>query len=142
MRRPEPEPRDPPWDDLYRQWHDAREAREAEQVRATADAALRRVRDLQSDDFTWLMDALEDTDKRWFVAGLFAEHALPRRLFEPMLAAALRDCDATEVKHLVRPCSKTFGTPRVVEWFRRAKELGLASTESIQKAEYWAGKLK
>ena len=138
MPRRHTEPRNPPWESVFRQWHDGRESRNRDQVVDAADTALRRVRDLCAEDFSWFEHALMDAERRWFVAALFAQHSLPRRLFEPMLQAALRDCDATEVKYLVRPCAQTFGAARVNAWLEHARESRLGSADDIAKAAYWA----
>ncbi len=127
----------PPWEDLFARWRKARSTRSSD-LRTVADIALRRIRNLSAEDLAWFESSLEDADRRWFVAALYRNDPLPRRLFDPMMLASLRDADASAVQEFVRPCCETFGSDRVDAWLTRAEAACLADSQAIAKARYKA----
>jgi hypothetical protein len=66
------------------------------------------------DDTTWLVAALQDERRRWFVARLAdLAGSVPESLFEPMLISAAEAADPSLNKFFIRPCIQSFGAERV-----------------------------
>jgi len=92
------------------------------------------------EDVTWFKNALENEQRKFFVAFVLKEpHKVPETLYESMMRAAVYERDPSKNKAFVKPCIVTFGLRRVnetlLEWFERGSDLEKAG--SVQ-AMYWA----
>jgi hypothetical protein len=80
------------------------------------------------EDVTWFRNALEDEQRKFFVAFVLEE---PRKvletLYEPMMRAAIYERDPSKNRAFVLPCVATFGLCRVsgtlLEWFATGSDL-------------------
>lgn len=132
------EARDDTWDDLYRLWAAAREtSRDAEDGRTAA--ARRRVGRNTQDDWRWLAEALADPERKWFVARMFAQAPVPRRLLGPMLRAGVLERNPSANRRFIEPCVASLGGRRVLEGLLRYLESGNdAEKAGAVSALYWA----
>jgi hypothetical protein len=65
-------------------------------------------------DIDWIQSALEDEEKKWFVASVFRRATnIPEPLFAPLLRAAVYERDASFNRFFVDPCIDHFGPLRV-----------------------------
>jgi len=84
------------------------------------------------DDLEWLSSALRDNRKRWFVANLaLRAGTVPEPLFEPMLMAAVHAREPSfGPRFFVAPCSRVFGSGRVIEYLVSVAE-GSLNPEAV-----------
>jgi hypothetical protein len=91
-----------------------------------------------SPDMDWLIAALEDPDMRWFVKEIVrVKTALPPRLLEPMLRAAVRERDPQNELY-VRPCVAELGANEVGRRLLRTFNIGdRAEKAGAARLSYW-----
>lgn len=129
------------WDEYYDAYRNAFDNRE----RARAYEILEEARKLVSDraQRAWLHQALEDTERRWFVASVFATQPVPKALREPMLRAALTaPVDASAVQSFIIPLAETFGPEDILGRLKAAKQADPQMAIPVDKASYWVGWIK
>jgi hypothetical protein len=91
-------------------------------------------------DLEWLIAALTDAERKWFVARALARgRQMPRGLFAPMIRAAVYEVNPSFNRQFIEPCIWAFG-PRLVN---EALLDYLASGTDFEKAGaanalYWA----
>lgn len=126
------------WDSLYSRWRVARDERRATEFVAVSAEAVRASQEPSREDLTWFANALSDRWMRWFVATLYAKRPVPKRLFEPMIRAAVTDCDASDCRRFIGPCVETFGCEAVVdELGKHALDEDYKVRKGVQKCLYW-----
>ncbi len=130
------------WNGYYERYRAAQASNQNAEAYAVIGEARRNVAaDSGPDRWKWLVEALGDPERRWFVASVFARQPVPSRLFEPMIQAALlAPVDASHVQHFIVPLAETFGGDKVSNRLRElAKDCSSELRTSIGKAGYWAG---
>jgi len=126
------------WDECLEQYQAAEKAPD----RARAWQILEAARKLVSDPAQrgWLLRALEDVDRRWFVAAVFARQPVPGALREPMLRAALTEpVDASAVRAFIIPLAETFGIEDIAQCLKAVRNTSPQMAEAVGKAGYWLG---
>jgi hypothetical protein len=106
-----------------------------------ASAAVERLQAASQSDLKWLVGALCDERRKWFVADL-ARRAqfLPDNMCEPLLRASVEELSPEFNRRFVEPCKRVFGARRVNEYLLAVLESG----DDFHKAGavcalYWAG---
>ena len=127
------------WDSHYTEWQAARAGRHNAEAHRIIEAARKRISEDRVHGWTWCREALRDRERKWFVAALFKYQPVPRRLFQPMLDAAVVDVDASSNRLFIEPCVETFGNVAVVGALTAMKASGRVSEQQIKMALYWAG---
>lgn len=61
------------------------------------------------DEWNSLSDALDDDERKWFVAAIFSRSPVPKRLLNPMIRAAVYEVNPSLNKHFVSPCIASYG---------------------------------
>jgi hypothetical protein len=90
-------------------------------------------------DWAWLRHALLDSRQKWFVAAIFSKHSLPRRLFSPMIAAAVHEINPSLNKQFVLPCVASYDHRKVNESLLEIFETGSNFEKAgAANALYWA----
>ena len=102
------------WDSHYTEWQAARAGRHNAQAHRIVEAARKQISEDRVHGWTWCREGLKDRQRKWFVAALFEYQPVPRRLFQPMLDAAVVDVDASSNRLFIEPCVETFGNVAVV----------------------------
>jgi hypothetical protein len=130
-------PADATWDELYRRWAEVRLQAGEEAPRRLRTARKRLARNTP-DDWRWLAEALADAERKWFVAGIFKIHSVPRRLLGPMLQAGVRETNPSANRWLIEPCVESHGARQVLEMLLRYLETGSDSEKAgAASALYW-----
>lgn len=101
---------------------------------------------LSYEDIQWLIQALEDEQRKWFVTFIVNKitGSLPKRLkrvlFSPLIRAAVYERNPSLNRYFVEPCVAVFGHRRVNEALLDLVEQG-SNFEKVGavKALYWAG---
>lgn len=125
------------WDELYKRWNDALASRRNSEAQEHLQVARKRISQNSAEDWDWLQSALVDPARKWFVARLFVRQPIPRRLFAPMMRAAVVDVDASSNKWMITPCLETFGREAVLAELEQLREAGVATEERYNQASYW-----
>ena len=126
------------WDDLYVRWVTARVERRHSDLQLVARDSRRAGNDPSADDVAWLVAALADPDRRWFVLMVYRHQPVPKPLFAPMIQAGATDTDASGCRLFVEPCVETFGSDAVIsELARYAAEGGERAALGYRKCAYW-----
>jgi hypothetical protein len=90
-------------------------------------------------DWEWLVNALQDDRQKWFVAAIFEGYPVPRRLFAPLLKAAVDEVNPSFNRQFVEPCVKSFGHRAVNEFLLNIVERDNdAEIAGAVSALYWA----
>src|SRR3954471_10467086 len=111
------------WDEHYRTWSEVRGDPGQEALRQM-QAARRRVAENTPDDWRWLAGALDDPERKWFVADVFKFQPVPKRLFTTMLRAGVLERNPSFNRAFIEPCVRSFGGRRVLEELLRHLESG------------------
>ena len=126
------------WDDLYARWVAARDERRHSDLQLAARDSQRAGNNPSADDVAWLVAALADPDRRWFVSMVYRRQPVPKPLFVPMVRVGATDCDASACRLFVEPCVETFGSEAVLaELARYAAEDGERAALGYRKCSYW-----
>jgi len=119
-------------------WSVASQALDEPAERAALRAARRCVASHGTAGWEWLEAALKDVQRRWFAAEIMGGLALPPRLFEPLLAAAILERNPSANRYLVEPCVKAAGARRVLERLLSYLETGsVVEKAGAASALYW-----
>ena len=90
------------------------------------DAAVRAARQNfqkpDGSDWHWLASSLKDECKKWFVAAVFRDYPVPKKLFTDFLDAAIDEANPSFNRQFVEPCVKSFGHRAVNEYLLNAVE--------------------
>ena len=112
------------WDELFNLWQDSCQTRQLTQAQERLLEARQRLADNTTEDWDWLKAALVDPERKWFVAWVFRDQKLPRRLFQAMVQAAVMGCDAHNCRWFIEPCVDSFGSDAVLEELQRLRQEG------------------
>jgi hypothetical protein len=100
---------------------------------------------LSNEDIQWLIQALEDEQRQWFVAFIVkkASGGLPKRLkrvlFSPLIRAAVYERNPSLNRYFVEPCVAVFGYRQVNEALLDLVEQGSNFEKAgAVNALYWA----
>ena len=100
---------------------------------------------LSNENIQWLIQALEDEQRKWFVAFVVkkAGGGLPKRLkrvlFFPLIRAAVYERNPTLNRYFVEPCVAVFGYRQVIEALLDLVEHGSNFEKAgAVNALYWA----
>jgi len=129
------------WEEYLQQYQDAEAAGDRARAWQVLEAARKLVGDRSQRE--WLHRALQDVDRRWFVAGVFARQPVPEALRDPMLHAALLEpVDASAVQAFIVPLGETFGIEDIATRLRALAQTGPEMARAAGKAGYWLGTVK
>lgn len=99
-----------------------------------------------NEDIQWLIQALEDEQRKWFVAFIVkkATGGLPKRLkrvlFSPLIRAAVYERNPSLNRYFVEPCVDVFGREEVYEALLDLVEQGSNFEKAgAVNALYWVG---
>jgi hypothetical protein len=112
-------------------WHPPDEPVEAAAQLARSEPSARR----------WLLNALSDSQRKWFVAHVVGTLGVPDEFFEPMIYTAVVEPNPSFNRHFVDPCVVARGTAAV-----RAALRGFVVSGSDREAAgaaqalYWSDK--
>ena len=103
-------------------------------------AAVERLQGASRNDLDWLLKALADERRKWFVADVARRaELLPDEICEPMLDAAVDELDGSFSRRFVEPCTRVFGPRRVNEYLLAVLESGGDDHKTgAVSALYWA----
>ena len=111
----------------------------AGQTSEAISAARQRFQQPEDSDWRWLTDSLKDDNVKWFVAAVFKNYPVPKRLLDPFLRAAIHEANPSFNRQFVEPCIESYGHRRVNEFLLNVVEAGSdAEIAGAVAALYWA----
>ena len=126
------------WQAHYETWRKMPGTDELEDIRRRLQPAREDLKKCGPEDWQFLQDLLDEEGARHFVADLFAGHAVPERLFDPMIRAAINELDPSNNQDFVFPLKDSFGTRRVVEALHDTLQTGSNGEKAgAVRALYW-----
>jgi hypothetical protein len=130
--------KDASWDELYGLWAEVSRTPGNDFQRLMHAARVRMARNT-ADDWRWLAEALDDADRKMFLAGIFKLHPVPGRLLAPMVRAAVLSPHVTAGRAFIPPCVRSLGVRRVLQQLLRYLESGTdAEKAGAVSALYYA----
>src|SRR5688572_5287328 len=102
------------WDEHYSLWLDACKRKGDEAHRHLQDTR-KRVAQNSVADWQWLREALEDPQKKWFVALVFRFQPVAKRLRAAMLRAGVYERNPSLNRAYIEPCVRSYGSGWVQE---------------------------
>jgi len=141
------------WDDYCTQfleeysnpeYNEASRKRFQEMAERIMPAILERKNSISQLDAEWFTQALEDEQRKWFVAFAFGRmEYVPENLFEPMIRAAVYERNPSANRRFIDPCLSAFGHRRVNEVLFTFLESGSDFEKAgAVNAFYWAQDVK
>ena len=92
------------------------------------------------DDWNSLSHALQDDERKWFVAAIFSHSPVPKRLLKPMIRAAVYEVNPSLNREFVSPCIASCGHRAVnaalLEFVEKGTDFEKAGAVN---ALYWGG---
>jgi hypothetical protein len=132
------------WDAFLAQYLEAREKQDYDAIDGRIrDDILPHTSVFTSQDSDWFIRALDDAQKKWFVALVFdVTPRLPDDVFEPLLRAGVHERNPSLNRWFIEPCLKSFGTGPVIRALLDILE-GDSNSEKAGAANalYWANVL-
>ena len=127
------------WNEHYRLWSKACDARHWAEVHMWMKEARKRVAQNSLEDWQWIRAALDDPNKKWFVAQVFRFQPVPKRLLVGMLRTAVFERNPSANRRFIEPCLRSFGPRRVNEILLRFFEVGTNEEKAgVASAFYWS----
>ena len=122
------------WDVLCGRWLQARgERTRTDDVIVAARKCL-----ASTQDWEWFAQALDDPQRKWFVAEVFRRPPVPKRLRHKMLLAGVLERDPSFNRWFVEPCVRSFGAKWVLEQLLGYLTAGgNAEKAGAANASYW-----
>jgi hypothetical protein len=102
------------WDEHFLLWSETRQHR-GDAAHRQLQAARKRTAQNGPEDWQWLHDALDDPQKKWFVAEVFRFQSVPKRLRSAMLRAGIYERNPSFNRLFVEPCVRSYGSRWVKE---------------------------
>lgn len=100
------------WDEHYDMYCEARQHQGEEAYRCIL-SARKRIGQNSPDDWQWLINSLSDPERKWFVASVFQNQQIPKRLLVPMLRAGVLERNPSFNRWFIDPCVRSYGAVRV-----------------------------
>jgi hypothetical protein len=112
--------------------------------RATKNQIVKEARRLLSTatsaDWERLSEALADDKQKWFVAAIFSEYPVPKRLVKAMIRAAIYEVNPSLNRAFISPCIASYGHRTVNEGLLEVVENGTDFEKAgAVNALYWGG---
>lgn len=130
------------WDEHYHLWSEVCR-KPGQDAHWRMQASRKRIAENTVDDWRWLEASLADSDRKWFVAGVFKFQPVPRRLFGSMLRAGVLERNPSLNRVFIEPCVRSLGALRVLESLLEFLEVGTdeekAGAASAVYQANWAG---
>jgi hypothetical protein len=127
------------WDEHYFLWIEARQHR-GDEAHRRLQAARQRIAHNSPEDWRWLRAALDDPQRKWFVAEVFRFQPVPKRLLASMLRAGVYERNPSFNRLFVEPCVRSYGARWVKEELLRYLESGTDPEKAgAASALYWSG---
>lgn len=126
-------------EDLCRAFVSARRDDRATKERV-AKEARRLLSTATSDDWESLTEALGDDQRKWFIAAIFAESPVPKRMLKAMIRAAIYEANPSLNREFITSCIASFGHRIVNEALLDIVETGSDFEKAgAVNASYWGG---
>lgn len=92
-----------------------------------------------SEMLAWFIAALQDQDKKWFIAKILDNvNPVPKALLHDLVLAALVEHNPSSNKFLIMPAVKSFGPERVKEVIMQLSVLPeVVANDGVSKVMYW-----
>jgi hypothetical protein len=129
------------WDELFSQWSALEAARRRQDAQLALRDARKRVASNDDADWQWLTEALADSARKYFVAGVFRFQPVPKRLFAAFIQAAVLDVNYSNNRLFLRPCIESFGRELVLAELDRLRDSGTATPDMHRAGMYWLGQV-
>ncbi len=128
------------WEPIYLQWRQLRKEGKNAEAFALFDDAKRKFHTTKAKNYPWLIHSLKDEKRKWFVASVFLHTSLPKRLFVPMMDAAIAEPDPTDKWPFAEACARTFGAKAVRSFLKNCLNESKSAEEKklIQKMLSWS----
>lgn len=125
------------WNDLYSAWA-ALVGKPGQEAYLQLQVARKRTNKNSPKDWQWLADSLADQDKKLFVALVFKDQPVPKKLFTPFLFAAVLHKDPSGNRLFIEPCVRTWGAQAVKERLLQYLRTGTNEEKAgAASAFYW-----
>jgi len=131
------------WDECYRDFAAVWEQRARDTPLKPIEPAatiLERLGTPAPEDERWLIEALGDRARKWFVAWAAGRaDVLSESLFRPMLDTAIDEVNPSANRSFIEPCMHAFGPRRVNRYLLSVVQSGTDSRKAgAVNALYWA----
>lgn len=96
---------------------------------------------LKPEDYQWFLDALLDENRKWFVVFFLSEiiKGMPKKLYQPLLKAAVLEESSSQNRKFVELCLKTYGHREVYDTLLEYVKTGSnEEKKGAVRALYWA----
>jgi hypothetical protein len=90
------------------------------------------------EDWSWLVESLNDHERKWFVATVFERQPVPRRMFHRFLHVGVLERNPSLNQRFIKPCVRSFGARHVIERLLEYLSSGCdAEKAGAASALYW-----
>ena len=121
------------WESTYKEIRQAQESKDNALAFQLFDRAKKEFHSCSDKDINWLIEALENKEKKFFVAYLFQRTSMPKKLFKYMVEAALLEDNASLNNEFIKACLNSYGLEKTLEEVQKQKE----KAKDISKVLYW-----
>lgn len=127
----------PTWDDLHSDWETVADDPGDGWVQVL-EAARKRLSKNSPADWEWLKDSLARQEKKSFVAAVFRNQSMPKKLLSAFIQAAVDEKNPSFNRHFIEPCLHTYPPSliggRLLEYLSSGSDSEVAGAAS---AFYW-----
>jgi hypothetical protein len=102
------------FDQLFESWRSALEIGDETALEDSVRSARRLTSSAGASGWNWLDSALQDENRKWFVAAVFGEQPVPKRLVDRMLHAGVLEKNPSFNRRFIQPCVESFGAAAVL----------------------------
>ena len=125
------------WSELLSQWSTLERARRRQDAQLVLRDARKRVASNGDADWHWLVEALGDPARKYFVSEVFRFQPVPKRLFDAFMRAAVVDVNYSNNRLFLTPCLESFGRAATLAALDRLRDAGVATPDMHRAAMYW-----
>lgn len=128
------------WDDLFSSYLAARRENDSVVTEKFVKKARIFLSTATPTDLDILSAALEENERKWFVAAIFSRSPVPKRLLKAMLRAGVYEVNPSLNQYFIEPCISSYGHRVVNEALLEVLENGNDFEKAgAVNALYWAG---
>lgn len=133
------------WDNLFAQYIAALNLSDKNAAHHKINAITKQIASHLPGDYpeklAWFIAALQDENKKWFVAKIMEKvNPVPNALLEDLVLAAMLEPNPSLNKLFILPCVKTFDKEKIKTiMLKFSTHPGVMENEGFEKVAYWVG---
>lgn len=126
------------WENHYNLCKKAEQKKERALLNELLTKAQHNISKNEKSDWDWFIEALMDTEKKYFAAAVLNGCSIPKLLLPFMLQAAITETNPSRNKDFLIPCIATYGKEKISAILAEISKNGTETEkQGVERLSYW-----